>query len=406
MIFLRYGANYIPSKHWLYSWLDFDELSIREDIKALKNLGFDHVRAHILWSIFQPNEGYVSPHCLENLAKFTNICEEEKMDFFLSVFTGWMSGMVFLPPWLNVGGFDVMKKGMFTNEAAISAEKYLIEKLAEVVGKSAAFLGFDLGNELNCLTRREIDSDITKENVVRWGEIMLEKCEEAAPGKMHVNGLAHSPWFGDTFFTREHLANTGAMLPIHAWAPFTGTVGRYGWDSYETAAISNYMFEMARAYTDEDEKRLYTVQEFGITDMGLDDEKIEKFIVRTLDSVRSEKNVWGITWWCSHDIVGQYIGFEKFEHYLGLLDTENKPKKAAQVFEKYIKEEKSRPIEEIERDAALIIKKGPGDENDYTNAERFMEYFKNGIHVAFVREDKAEDGEYLAKRGIKKIIRD
>lgn len=45
---MRFGVNYIPSKKWLYSWADFDENSIREDIKAIKNLGFDHVRTHIL----------------------------------------------------------------------------------------------------------------------------------------------------------------------------------------------------------------------------------------------------------------------------------------------------------------------------------------------------------------------
>lgn len=401
---MRYGANYIPSKNWLYSWADFDEKSIREDIKTLKNLGFDHIRAHILWNLFQPNEAFVSPHCLSNLQKFTSICEEEKIDFFLSVFTGWMSGMVFMPPWLNIGGFDCWKKGMFTNERAISAEKFLIEELGKVVAKSTSFLGFDLGNELNCLTRYDIDKDITKENVVRWGEIMLEKCEEAAPGKMHVNGMAHAPWFGDTFFTRKHLANTGGMTPVHAWAPFTGTSGKYDNDSFETAALSNYMFEMARAYAD-DENRLYSVQEFGMADeWAKDDEQLENFIVRTLDSIRSEKNVWGVTWWCSHDIQDKFLGFEKFEHHLGLIDVNNIPKKAALVFKDYIENEKNNPIPEIKRTKAIVIQKGTGDENDYTNAERFMNYFKKGINVAFVCEENAKDAEYLKKRGIDEIL--
>lgn len=402
---MRYGANYIPSKNWLYSWLDFDENSIRDDIKALKSLGFDHIRTHILWSIFQPNEHFVSQHCLDNLKNFTKICEEEKMDFFLSVFTGWMSGMVFLPPWLNIGGFDCWKKGMFTDERAISAEKYLIGKLSEVVGKSDVFLGFDLGNELNVLTRTEIDKDITKENVTRWGEVMLAECEKCVPGKMHVNGVAHAPWFGDMYFTREHLANTGAMTIFHAWAPFTGTSSKYGTDSFETAALSNYMTEMARAYCDEDEERLYNVQEFGMADEWASEEVLERFIVRSLDSIRSEKNVWGVTWWCSHDIQEEYLGFEKFEHHLGLIDVNNKPKKAGIVFKKYIEEEKQRPIEEIKRTKAVVIKQGSGDENDYTNAEIFMEYFKKGINIAFVTEDKAEDSEYLRKRGIEEVIR-
>lgn len=30
---MRFGANYIPSKNWLYSWLDFDEESIKKIYK-------------------------------------------------------------------------------------------------------------------------------------------------------------------------------------------------------------------------------------------------------------------------------------------------------------------------------------------------------------------------------------
>lgn len=43
---MRFGVNYIPSKNWLYSWIDFDEAAIKEDLKAIKALGFDHIRAH------------------------------------------------------------------------------------------------------------------------------------------------------------------------------------------------------------------------------------------------------------------------------------------------------------------------------------------------------------------------
>ena len=77
---MRFGVNYIPSEKWLYSWLDFDEESIRKDISTIKVLGFDHIRAHVIWSFFQPNERYVSTHCLNNLKKFTKICEEEGME--------------------------------------------------------------------------------------------------------------------------------------------------------------------------------------------------------------------------------------------------------------------------------------------------------------------------------------
>lgn len=401
---MRFGVNYIPSKEWLYSWLDFDENSIREDIKTIKSLGFDHIRAHVIWSFFQPNEKYVSKHCLENLRKFTLICEDEGMDFFLSLFTGWMSGMVFLPPWLNVGGFDCFKLGMFTDARAIEAEKLLIEETAKIVAGSNAFLGFDLGNELNCLTRYEIDKNINKENVDKWSHIMFEKCYEVAPGKLHNNGMAHSPWFGDTFFTRETLANDGSITPVHAWATFTTTYDRYGITAPETHRLANYMIEMAKAYAN-DNDRLYQVQEFGMADQWFEkEEDLKLFIDKTLENCASDKNIWGITWWCSHDISDRFDGFVDFEHNLGVIDINNKPKAAGLIFKDFIENYKKNGVSEIKPTKALIIKDGTGEESDYTNAERYMELIAKGIYPAFVTKEKAKNSEYLNSRGITEII--
>ena len=35
---MRFGANYIPSKNWLYSWLDFDEESIKKMCKWVSSI--------------------------------------------------------------------------------------------------------------------------------------------------------------------------------------------------------------------------------------------------------------------------------------------------------------------------------------------------------------------------------
>lgn len=403
---MRFGVNYIPSKKWLYSWLDFDEESIRNDIKAIKSLGFDHIRAHLIWEFFQPNETYVSEHCLENLKKFTQICEEEDMDFFLSLFTGWMSGIMFLPAWLNIAGFDCWKLGMFTDERAIEAEKLFIEEIGKIVAKSNAFLGFDLGNELNCVTRYEIDKNITNENVDEWSHIMFKKCYEVAPGKLHNNGMAHSPWFGETFFTRETLANDGSLTPIHAWATFTSTMQRYGIRSEKLHRLPNYMIEMAKAYAN-DFERPYQVQEFGMADQWFEEEEdLRIFIEKTLENCESDRNIWGVTWWCSHDISQQFGGYVDFEHNLGVIDINNNPKPAGLIFKEFIEKYKNMIIPEIKPTKALIIKQGTGEESDYTNAERYMNLIDKGIYATFVTEEKSKDREYLLKRGIEEIIED
>ena len=50
---IRFGANYIPSKNWLHSWINWDEKSVEEDLLACKEIGIDHIRAHVIWPYFQ-----------------------------------------------------------------------------------------------------------------------------------------------------------------------------------------------------------------------------------------------------------------------------------------------------------------------------------------------------------------
>lgn len=64
---VRFGANYIPSKNWLFSWNDWDSSSVEEDLLVAKEIGVDHIRAHLLWHFFQLNPSVMSPVCMRNL---------------------------------------------------------------------------------------------------------------------------------------------------------------------------------------------------------------------------------------------------------------------------------------------------------------------------------------------------
>lgn len=53
---------------------------------------------------------------------------------------------------------------------------------------------------------------------------------------------------------------------------------------------------------------------------------------------------------------------------------------------------------------ALIIKPGTGEENDFTNAQRYFDLYAKGESVAFVTEDNKSNLEYLKSRGITEVI--
>lgn len=50
---VRFGANYIPSKNWLHSWINWDASSVEEDLTAARELGVDPIKAHLMWSYFR-----------------------------------------------------------------------------------------------------------------------------------------------------------------------------------------------------------------------------------------------------------------------------------------------------------------------------------------------------------------
>ena len=206
------------------------------------------------------------------------------------------------------------------------------------------------------------------------------------------------------FFDRKTLSNDGALTPVHAWAPFTGTTTRYGITGPETHRLPNYMIELAKAYAN-DPDRLYQVQEFGMADQWFQNEAdLREFIVKTLENCASDRSIWGITWWCSHDIPDRFGSFVDFEHNLGVIDIHNRPKLAGLIFRDFIANFHQEEIPEVKPTKALIVKKASNDENDYTNAQRYMDLVGRGIYAAFVTPEKAQDAEYLKRRGIEEII--
>ena len=256
---IRFGVNFIPSKNWLHSWVNWDSKSIEEDLIATKELGADHIRAHLIWPYFQLDPYVMSPVCMKNLEDFRRICEKVGMDFCLTLFTGFMSGLFFLPSW-NRKFSGVFIEGIFSNPEMIKAEEYYLREIAKVVADSPNFIGFDLGNELSCIANN--DKKVSSAECDAWNKRMLDLCEEVAPGKLHNNGVDHKPWFNGVGFSREALSNTGGITPVHCYSVFTGALRRYGRMSTESVHLAPFMTEMAKAFSN-DPNRKYWVQEFG-----------------------------------------------------------------------------------------------------------------------------------------------
>jgi endo-1,4-beta-mannosidase len=395
---LRFGVNYVPSRAWWYRWLDWDADAVNKDMQAISELGMDHVRIHCLWPFFQPNAGYVSTTMLDRLNQMLDIAMKHGLDVSAAVLDGWLSGFVFMPSWVG-------EKNIFTDARTVLAEKALFMALAERIKDHPAFLGFDLGNELGVLQLKGHTATLAESDL--WQEEMLKFCEELAPGKLHVNGVDHIHWFADAGFSRQSLANAGSMTSIHAWIEFTGARALFSHTHAGCIELPSYCIELTKAYHDNPGRKVW-LQEFGATTRWMPEDDIPDFAESTIRAVATCTNVWGCTWWCSHDIHPGMQGFDLIEYDMGLLDGDNQVKPTGIRLKQIIQEFKANPPTPIARNTALVLPdntfKISTDKKGWQYVSKYMEYASQGVHPSIVLESRSRDVRYLDSRGITELI--
>ena len=400
---LRFGANYIPAKNWLFNWMDWDASAVEEDLIASKEIGIDHIRANLLWPYFQLDQYVLSPSAMKHFEEFCEICEKVGMDYCLAVFTGFMSGKFFYPAWIKKfsGAFEC---GMFNNPEIMKAEEFFLRQIADVVKDKPRFIGFDLGNELSCIVNG--DPKVTRQQCDEWNTRMLALCEELVPGKLHNNGVDHQPWFNDKAFSRRVLANTGAITPLHCYSYFTGGLN-FGRMSAESVHLAPFMVEAAKAYTNDPDRKFW-IQEFGTVDEVFDEE-MSRFITESMHAMYTSPNLWGITWWCTHNLDERFTSYDALEFKLGLFDTNNRLTPSGELYKKLIAEYKSGNFAPVQRTKALVFNQYDeqgviNSRATWKNGNRYAELVNQGIYPAFILPEKVNDKEYLKSRGITEII--
>lgn len=372
---MRFGVNYVPSKNWWYSWNDWDPSGIEKDLKAISLIGFDHIRIHCLWDSFQPNRRFVSPTLLEHLKELLDLADSYGLDVEIAPLDGWLSGFFFLPAWV--------KDSLVSPGDLMDGIRYYYQKLTEKIGDHPRFMGYDLGNELSvfCVVHKAFST----EQGDRWQKEIFSFLEKIAPGKLHTNGVDHTPWFGNIAFSREQLSRLGAVTSVHCWSAFTGAMEKYGVLGTGSVHICDYMVELAKAYTD----RPVWVQELGASEYWMSKEQMPVFIQKTFENLFSCGGVWGVTWWCSHDINRKFADFHPLELDLGLLDTNNQLKPAGELIQKVIRQYKEGKFQSSPYDCEIYF--GEEDFSDLPSSgwnvgEKYMDAAALGKHPRLIRK--------------------
>ncbi|MEV7936355.1 MULTISPECIES: glycosyl hydrolase [unclassified Kitasatospora] len=405
----RFGVNYTPSAGWFHHWLDFDLDAVRADFDSIAALGLDHVRVFPLWPLFQPNRTLIRPRAVEQLAALVDAAGERGLDVAVDGLQGHLSSFDFLPSWTQTWH----RRNIFTDPEVLDGQAAYLRTLAEALHERPNFLGMTLGNEINQFSGEpHPDPDrITPGQADAWLRRMLDACEQGAPGRMHLHASYDAAWYLDEHpFTPWHSARIGAATAVHSWV-FNGTAQRYGAHSTATAQHAAYLVELSKAWAD-DPARPVWLQEVGAPAPHITAEDAARFTGATVEAVLDCPDVWGVTWWCSHDVDRSLADFPELEYSLGLLTTDRAVKPAGARLAEAAAEARRSWQPPQPRTTAVVVATGDEVTAPKRSAcgpggavyEAFMRLAEAGARPTTVLAEHAEDQAHLAARGITEVV--
>jgi len=400
---LRFGVNYTPRRGWFHSWHDFDPRSAREDLTQIAALGLDHIRAFHLWPLLQPNRTLIRTAAVDQLARLVDLAAEVGLDVMVDGVQGHLSSFDFYPEWTR--GWH--HRNVFTDPEAVEAQAELVRALGRTLADRPNLIGLQLGNELNNLVEH---NPVTADEVDHYLDTLLAAAREGLHGgQLATHSAYDAAWYGDDHpFTPEASARKGDVTTVHPWVFSADCARRYGPGSPEVLHLAEYGTELAKAYAD-DPSRPVWVQETGAPEPHIPAADAPRFARATVLNAAGCEGLWGVTWWCSHDVDRSLADYPELEYTLGLFDSTGRAKPIAGALAETVAELRAKPVSPQPRDTALVLDctpatrsvSGPGG----AYFEEWMRLRTQGERPAVVLAERADDAGYLAARGIVRTVR-
>ena len=325
----RFGLNYTPSHNWWFCWNDWNPDPIRRDLDAIAALGADHLRILLIWPFFQPNPKWVSPAHLQRLDQLITLMGERRLDALVTVFTGQLSGWFFLPP------FNRLAEGFFTDRVMLEAEDLFIRELSRTLAPHQNVIGFDMGNEINTCWSAETGVGDA------WMARMFATMNSALPGRLHVNGIDHEPWFAETTFSTKALVADQKLPVMHCYPYWTGALKYGGAMDPPSVKLLAAMAALIRSYAGTQQKPAWA-GEFNTCIKELTDEQQAEWLDKAVHAAIAEGVSW-FSYWDSHD-VDRKFDFNPLEYTLGLLTNDGHVKPAGRVFKQLADSYRGKPV--------------------------------------------------------------
>jgi endo-1,4-beta-mannosidase len=328
----RFGVNYVPSKSWFYFWNDFDADSVARDLDAIASLGVDHIRMLLVWAYFQPNRTWVSPTHLDRLEKLMTMAGQRGLDVQVLMLNGWLAFRLLAP-------FDDPNKpaDFYRAPRMIEAQELFFRETAMRVKKHKNFIGFDVGNEMECCWSTGKDTATGD----AWCERFLTLAESLCPDQVHVNGT-WGQWFLHDTFSPGFMAKRQRIPIMHCYPTFCGADKYGGFFDPPSIQLPAATAALIRAYANDPAKPVWA-QEYGMCKSWLPEARIPQFLEETtLAGIQG-----GVSWftcWASHDVDHKFEQADPILYDFGLISLDNKIKPQGHKFKELAQHYRGKPV--------------------------------------------------------------
>lgn len=397
---LRFGANYVPSAGWFYSWLDFDADSVRRDFADLAELGLDHVRVFPVWPWIQPNRGLVRASAVDDVLTVIDCAAEFGLDVAVDLIQGHMSSFDFLPSWV----LTWHKASIFTDRTVRGGLAHYVEVLSGAVASRPNTFALTLGNEVNNLWPA---NPTTLDQSRDWAVELLDTARAAAGDLLCLHSLYDDAWYAAQHpFAQTDAATLGDLTTVHSWV-FNGVSGIDGPLGPATVSHADYLVELAAAAAESPLRKVW-LQEVGTPLPDIPATLAADFTRATIERSWHNPALFGVTWWCSHDIERSLVDFPEREYDLGLFTVDHRRKPAADAIAELITERRTAAPTAPRPGLVCPVDLGdPGSRDELAPGSAFHRAWvarRADGPVAIVPAARAEDADYRAARGISGLL--
>ena len=406
---VRWGVNYTPASGWFHSWQDFDIDAVRADLDSIASLGLDHIRIFPIWPLIQPSRTHIRKAGIRDVGRVVDAAAEVGLDVAVDGLQGHLSSFDFLPNWVTTWH----RRNIFTDPDVVRAEAELVDALCRVVSQRSNTIGMTVGNETDqfALDRHPEPHCLTPAQMEEWLGRMLDTARSAWPQGMHQHSADDDVWFDDTSpTTPRHATRLGDVTTVHSWV-FTRVAALYPEGHPAHAHFADYLVQLATAWAD-DPRRPVWLQEIGAPYPAVSARAAPDFLADSIMNTLDNDHLWGVTWWCSHDVERSLADFPELEYTLGLLGSDRSIKPIGRRFADLIAQERRAPTAHVVRGTAVVFDPdegqfatdrsltGPGSAVFHT----WLDLAMTETRPALVRRSVADDSASLKARGIDHVV--